>query len=114
MLYSAGVRTGRLSLGRFVAAVATNPAKLFGMWPRKGTISIGADADLTIIDPEKRVTIVSERMQSSSDFDPYEGYEAVGWPVRTIRRGRVLVEDGELLAEPGSGELIRRGLYSSL
>jgi dihydropyrimidinase len=114
MLYSAGVRTGRVSLSRFVAVTSTNPAKLFGMWPRKGTIAVGADADLTIIDPERHVTIASERMQSSSDFDPHEGYEAVGWPVKTIVRGRLVVNDGELLASPGSGELVRRGLYQRL
>jgi dihydropyrimidinase len=111
MLYSAGVSTGRISLSRFVEVISTNPAKLFGMWPRKGTIAIGSDADLTIIDPSHRVRIASERMQSASDFDPHEGYEAVGWPVKTILRGRVVVEDGDLRAEPGSGELIRRGTY---
>jgi dihydropyrimidinase len=111
MLYSAGVKTGRISLSRFVEVISTNPAKLFGMWPRKGTIAIGSDADLTIIDPEHRVRIATERMQSASDFEPHEGYEAVGWPVKTIVRGRVVVEDGELRAEPGSGELIRRGTY---
>jgi dihydropyrimidinase len=111
MLYSAGVKTGRISLSRFVEVISTNPAKLFGMWPRKGTIAIGSDADLTIIDPEHRVRIATERMQSASDFEPHEGYEAVGWPVKTILRGRVVVEDGELRAEPGSGELIRRGTY---
>jgi dihydropyrimidinase len=81
------------------------------MWPRKGTIAIGSDADLTIIDPEHRVRVATERMQSASDFEPHEGYEVVGWPVKTILRGRVVVEDVELRAEPGSGELIRRGTY---
>jgi dihydropyrimidinase len=114
MLYSAGVRTGRISLSRFVEVLSTNPAKLFGMWPRKGTIAVGSDADLTIIDPERRVRIASERMQSASDFDPYEGYEATGWPVKTIVRGRVVVDRGELCAEPGSGELVRRGRYQRL
>jgi dihydropyrimidinase len=111
MLYSAGVSTGRVSLSRFVEVISTNPAKLFGMWPRKGTIAVGSDADLTIIDPEHRVRIATERMQSASDFEPHEGYEAVGWPIKTILRGQVVVEDGELRAEPGSGELIRRGTY---
>jgi dihydropyrimidinase len=111
MLYSAGVRAGRISLGRFVEVVSTNPAKLFGMWPRKGTISVGADADLTVIDPGHRVRIVSEHMQSRSDFDPYEGYEAVGWPVKTIVGGRVVVDGRELLAEQGSGRLVHRSTY---
>jgi dihydropyrimidinase len=114
MLYSTGVRGGRISLSRFVEVTATNPAKLFGMWPRKGTIAVGSDADLTIIDPEHRMRIESARMQSSSDFDPYEGHDAVGWPVTTIVRGRVVVDRGQLLAEPGSGELLRRGTYNRL
>jgi dihydropyrimidinase len=111
MLYSAGVGTGRLSLSRFVEVISTNPAKLFGMWPRKGTITIGSDADLTIIDPHRRMQIAAARMQSASDFEPHEGFEAVGWPVKTILRGRVVVDDGELRAEPGNGELVRRGTY---
>jgi dihydropyrimidinase len=114
MLYSEGVRSGRISLGRFVSVTSTNPAKLFGMWPRKGTIAVGSDADLTIIDPERRMTIRAERMQSSSDFDPYEGHEAVGWPVKTILRGRLVVDEGELRAEPGTGELVRRSRYQPL
>jgi dihydropyrimidinase len=105
------VRTGRLSLSQFVAVTATNPAKLFGMWPRKGTITVGADADITLIDPERHMRIASDGMQSSSDFDPYEGFEATGWPVTTLVRGRVVVSDGALLVEPGHGELIRRGRY---
>jgi dihydropyrimidinase len=111
MLYSAGVRSGRLSLGRFVEVISTNPAKLFGMWPRKGTIAVGSDADLTIVDPERRVRIAAERMQSASDFDPHEGYEATGWPVTTIVRGRVVVDHGDLRAATGSGELLRRRTY---
>jgi dihydropyrimidinase len=95
-----------------VEVTSTNPAKLFGMWPRKGTISVGADADFAVIDPEKRFTIQAERMQSASDFDPHEGLEAVGWPVKTIVRGRVIVEDGTLKAEPGYGQLVRRGRFN--
>lgn len=112
MLYSEGVRKGRLSLSQLVAVTSTNPAKLFGMWPRKGTIAVGADADFAIIDPEHRLRITSERMQSRSDFDPYEGLEAVGWPVTTVVRGRVVVDRGRLVAGQGSGELIRRGVYN--
>jgi dihydropyrimidinase len=114
MLYSEGVKQGRISMNRFVSVISTNPAKLFGMWPRKGTITVGADADLTIIDPERHMRIESERMQSRSDFDPYEGHEAVGWPVKTILRGRVVVDDGALLVEPGYGDLIRRRGYDRL
>lgn len=112
MLYSEGVRTGRISLSRLVAVTSTNPAKLFGMWPRKGTISVGADADFAVIDPEKRFTIHADRMQSTSDFDPHEGFEAIGWPVKTVVRGQVVVDDGVLKAEPGYGQLVRRGRFN--
>jgi dihydropyrimidinase len=114
MLFSEGVQKGRLSLGRFVDVISTNPAKLFGMWPRKGTITVGSDADFTVIDPERRLKIENPRMQSSSDYDPFEGFEAVGWPVQSIVRGRVVVGGGEMHVEPGNGELIRRGLYNPL
>ncbi len=112
MLFSEGVRTGRLSLSRFVALISTTPAKLFGLWPRKGTITVGADADFTIIDPERSMKIESPRMQSRSDFDPYEGFEATGWPVQTIVRGNIVIADGELAVERGYGQLIRRSRYS--
>jgi dihydropyrimidinase len=112
MLYSEGVGKGRISLSQFVAVTATNPAKLFGMWPRKGTITVGADADITLIDPARHMRIASERMQSRSDFDPYEGFEALGWPVTTLVRGQVVVSDGQIVAELGHGKLIRRGLYN--
>ena len=112
MLYSEGVRKGRISLARMIEVTSTNPAKLFGMWPRKGTISVGADADLTVLDPEKRFTVRADAMQSASDFDPHEGFEAVGWPTKTIVRGRLVVADGELKVEPGHGALVRRGRYN--
>ena len=114
MLYSEGVRTGRVSLSQFVNLLCTNPAKLFGMWPRKGTTTVGADADFTVIDPERHMRIESARMQSASDFDPYEGFEATGWPVKTIVRGKLVVDDGELAAEPGYGRLLRRARYTRL
>jgi dihydropyrimidinase len=114
MLFSEGVQKGRLTLGRFVEVISTNPAKLFGMWPRKGTITVGSDADFTVIDPGRRLKIESPRMQSQSDYDPFEGFEAVGWPVKTIVRGRVVVDGGELKVERGYGELIRRDRYNRL
>jgi dihydropyrimidinase len=112
MLYSHGVGKGRISLSQFVAVTATNPAKLFGMWPRKGTITVGADADITLIDPARHMRIISERMQSRSDFDPYEGFEAIGWPVTTVVRGKVVVSENQIVAEPGHGRLTQRGLYN--
>jgi dihydropyrimidinase len=109
MLFSAGVKTGRLSLEQFVAVTSTNPAKLFGLYPRKGTIAVGADADLVVWDPEETRTIDGSAMQSRSDFSPYDGFRVTGWPRFTIRRGEVVAEGAAVLAAPGGGELIRRG-----
>lgn len=114
MLYSEGVATGRISLGQFVAATSTNPARLFGMWPRKGCLAVGADADLVLIDPGRRFRIESRRMESRSDFDPYEGYEGTGWPVMTIARGEVIAAGGQVRGAPGRGTFLARGTYQPL
>ena len=114
MLYSEGVRSGRIPLSIFVAVTSTNPARLFGLWPRKGCLAVGSDADLVIIDPDQRFRVTARAMRSKSDFDPYEGYEAVGWPTMTIARGRVIVRDGQVVGEPGGGRLLRRGRYEDL
>jgi dihydropyrimidinase len=109
MLFSAGVRTGRISLSRFVALTATNPARLFGLYPRKGTIAVGSDADLLVLDPDRRRTIDGRSMRSRSDYSAYDGQEVYGWPRFTISRGEVVLADGEVLAEPGRGQWLRRG-----
>jgi dihydropyrimidinase len=114
MLYAEGVQKGRISLNQMVAVSATNPAKLFGLWPAKGTIAVGSDADIVVIDPEHVVTITSANMESKSDFDPYEGYSAKGWPVMTISRGEVIVERGRLTAQAGRGRLLHRQRYHRL
>ncbi len=114
MLFAEGVKKGRISLNQFVAVTSTNPAKLFGLWPRKGTLSIGADADLILIDPERRVQIKSEKMESNADYDPYEGYEGVGWPVLTMSRGEILFEKGKIKSKAGRGQLLRRSRYQPL
>lgn len=114
MLFAEGVQRGRISMSRFVAVTATNPAKLFGMWPRKGTIAVGSDADLVIIDPKKDVRISSGAMESRSDFDPYDGWVGQGWPVLTIAGGEVIVRDGKMVAAPGRGRPMHRERYQSL
>jgi dihydropyrimidinase len=114
MLYAEGVRTGRIPMTTFVAVTATNPAKLFGLWPRKGCLAVGSDADLVAIDPGRLFRVTAAAMHSRSDFDPYEGYEAHGWPALTISRGEVVVRDGQALAKPGRGLLARRGRYQDL
>jgi dihydropyrimidinase len=114
MLFNEGVQKGRLSLSQLVQISATNPAKLVGLWPRKGTIAVGSDADLMIIDPRKTFTVRASIMQSRSDFDPYEGYEAMGWPVLTMSRGKTVVRDGVILSEAGRGQLIRRARFRGM
>jgi dihydropyrimidinase len=109
MLYSAGVRTGRISPHRFVALTSTNPARLFGLFPRKGTIAVGSDADLVVLDPQLRRTIDGRSMQSNAGYCVYDGQEVHGWPRFTISRGDIVLADGQVLAEPGRGQWLRRG-----
>src|SRR5207253_11187099 len=92
MIHEFGVRTGRISLNRMVELLATNPARLFGLYPRKGTIAVGSDADLVIFDPEKQVTISAATQRSRSDYNLFEGTEVRGSPELVLLRGNVLVE----------------------
>lgn len=109
MLYSEGVRSGRLSLSRFVEVTSTNAAKIFGLYPRKGTIATGSDADLTLFDPEQTRTINDAMLKSNADYSVYSGWEVTGWPAITIRRGEVVFAGDEILGAPGSGRLVPRG-----
>jgi dihydropyrimidinase len=111
LLFSEGVVKGRIDLPTFVALTAANPARLYGLAGRKGTLSPGADADIVIWDPNKRCRIENARLGHAVDYTPYEGVEVTGWPVMTIRRGVVAMRDGEMLAEEGSGEFLARGPY---
>ena len=111
MLWSEGVVQGRISEERFVAVTSTNAAKLFGLYPRKGTVAVGSDADLVLWDPDETRTIRDEDMFSGTGFSVYSGWEVTGWPVMTLRRGEVVYENGEILAGAGSGELLRRGKW---
>jgi dihydropyrimidinase len=111
MIHHFGVRGGKISLNRMVELLATNPAKLFGLYPRKGTVAVGSDADLVIFDPEKRVTITAETQHSRVDYNLYEGTEVVGTPETVLLRGNVLVEDGELVASPGIGRYVARAKF---
>ena len=109
ILFSEGVVKGRIDINRFVALTATNHAKTYGLYPRKGTIAIGADADLALWDPEKRQTLTHAMLQDGADYTPYEGMEITGWPVTTLVRGRTVVRDGALQDTKGHGEHIARG-----
>jgi dihydropyrimidinase len=111
MIHHFGVREGRIGLNRMVDLLATQPAKLFGLYPRKGTIAVGADADLVVFDPERRETISAATHHSKCDYNLYEGFEVVGAPEHVLVRGSVLVVDGELVGTPGSGRFVRRARF---
>ena len=112
LLYSQGVLKRRLNINRLVQVTATNPARLFGLYPRKGTIAIGSDADIVAFDPNAKKTIRSEEMHSASDWDPFEGWKVTGWPRITISRGEIIVNDGKVLGKPGRGKLLKRNRFS--
>lgn len=114
MLFNEGVTAGRLPIERFVAATASNPAKIFGLWPRKGAIAVGSDADIAVIDPAAGITVEAARMHSRSDVEPYAGYQAQAWPTTTISRGEVIIDHGRLLGRPGRGHFLERDASESV
>jgi dihydropyrimidinase len=106
LLFSEGVVSGRLSLERFVEVTATNAARLFGLYPAKGTVAVGSDADLVVWDPQASTTIRAEDAFSKADYSIYEGWEVKGVPRYTISRGEVIFAEGEIRADPGRGRLV--------
>ena len=108
LLYTYGVSRSRLSLERFVDAVSTRAAQLFGLYPRKGTVSVGSDADLVIYDPAYRGTISAETSHMNNDYSGFEGFEIDGRPELVTVRGEVAVENGEFVGTVGRGQLLRR------
>jgi dihydropyrimidinase len=112
LLFSEGVGQGRLDLNAFVALTATNHAKLYGLYPRKGTIAVGSDADIAIWDPEREVTVTAGLLHDNVGYTPYEGRHLHGWPVNVLSRGRVVVENGTLTAARGSGAFLPCALSS--
>lgn len=109
LLYTYGVSRGNLSLSRFVEAASTRAAKLFGLYPKKGTIAVGSDADLVIYDPEYRGTISAATSHMNNDYSGFEGFELDGRPVLVTVRGQVAVRDGEFVGDQARGQLLRRG-----
>jgi dihydropyrimidinase len=114
MLYSEGVRRGRISLNKLVEVTSTNAAKLFGLYPRKGTIAMGSDADLVLFDPNLTRTVESSMLKSRAGYSVYESWQVTGWPAITIRRGEVVFEHDEVTGRAGSGMLLKRGASSGL
>ncbi len=110
ILFSKGVVEGRITLNEFVALTSTNHAKMYGLYPKKGSIAPGFDADIVIWDPNRKETIRQELMHHGADYTPYEGQAVTGWPIMTILRGKVVMEEGKILGTPGDGSFLKRGL----
>jgi len=106
LLFSEGVQKGRITLQQFVQLGSTNHARLYGLYPRKGVIAVGSDADMAIWDADKDVTVKWTDLHDNVGYTPYEGRQIKGWPVTVVSRGRVVVDHGKLDAEKGSGEFL--------
>jgi dihydropyrimidinase len=111
LVFSEGVVKGRIDVAHFVRLTATNPARLMGLYPRKGAIMPGADADIVLWDPARTQRITNAMMQHATDNTPFEGMEVTGWPVLTIRRGEVVMREGRMQAEGGTGAWLPRAPY---
>jgi dihydropyrimidinase len=111
MIHHFGVREGRLGLNRMVELLSTSPAKLFGLYPRKGTLAVGSDADVVVFDPEKQVTLSASTHHSKVDYNLFEGTKVTGSPEVVLLRGNVLVENDSLVGSPGIGQFVRRAKF---
>lgn len=109
LLYSYGVARKRISVYKMVELLTENPAKLFGLFPKKGAISLGSDADLVIFDPKKNVTISHKSLQTDCDWSPYERMKVTGYPVMTLCRGKIVAKRGRFVGQAGYGKLLKRG-----
>ena len=108
MLLWEGVRAGMIDVHKFVEITSTNPARMFGLWPRKGTVAVGSDGDLVIWDPEKEVTLSTKTMHMRVDYNPYEGRKVKGAPAVVLSRGDVIVDHGEFKGRKGRGQFVKR------
>ena len=107
LLYSEGVQRGRLTVNEFVALTATNAAKLYGLYPRKGSIAVGSDADFVIWNDTLKLRIENRMLHHAVDYTPYEGFEVTAWPEMTFSRGELIWARPELTAAPGRGRFLR-------
>ena len=110
ILFSRGVVEGRITVNDFVALTSTNHAKMYGLYPRKGTIAPGVDADLVLWDPTRKVEISQKLLHHGSDYTPYEGQKVTGWPVATFVRGRCVFANGKILGHPSDGQFLKRSI----
>ena len=112
LVYDGGVRTGRISMNRFVELTSTSPAKIFGMFPKKGTIAPGSDADIVIFDPDRTMTLSAKTHHMKVDYNPYEGRQVTGVTETVVSRGRVIVEEGRFVGRAGAGSFLKRSARS--
>src|SRR3989475_9023861 len=112
LVYDGGVRAGRISLNRFVELTSTSPAKIFGLFPRKGTIAPGSDADIVIFDPNRTVTLSARTLHMKVDYNPYEGRQVTGAADTVLSRGRAVIEKGKFVGRAGSGAFLKRATRS--
>jgi dihydropyrimidinase len=112
LLWDGGVRQGRISMNRFVEITSTAPAKIFGLYPRKGTIAVGADADLLVWDGEKRHVLSEKTLHMRVDYSPFEGREVVGAPTHVMSRGKIVVEGGKYVGKMGDGRFVKRTQFA--
>jgi dihydropyrimidinase len=114
LIYSGGVGKGRFSVNRFVELVSTTPARIFGLYPQKGTVAIGSDADLVIFDPNREHTISAKTHHMRVDYSMFEGIKVKGMPDIVLSRGRVVVQGDEFHGKPGQGSFLKRAVYSGV
>ena len=108
VLLTEGVQRGRLSLQHLVALTSSNAARLFGLYPRKGALEVGSDADLVIVDPDRQTKVDLAALNSAIDFSPYEGYVSHGWAATTVAGGEIVYDDGVIVAERPRGRYLPR------
>jgi len=108
LVFDGGVRTGKIGLNRFVELTSTSPAKIFGLFPRKGTVAPGSDADLVVFDPNRKVTLSAKTLHMKVDYNPYEGREVTGAADTVLSRGKVIVEAGKFVGRAGAGSFLKR------
>jgi dihydropyrimidinase len=109
LVHDGGVRKGRISLNRFVELCSTTPAKMFGLFPRKGTIAVGSDADIVVFDPKKKQTLGVKSLHMRVDYNPYEGTVVEGAPAFVISQGNVIIEADRFVGKKGAGRFVKRG-----